>query len=324
MSLSTTPDAPPRRAALLLNRRAGTLLAHPELHDRIGEALREAGFEILPIEEEAAPDLQGRLALAMESDAPLVIIGGGDGSIRSAAAALAGSGKVLGIIPLGTLNLLARDLGLPLDPVEAARLLGEAQPKAIDAGYVNDEIFLCQSVIGLLNTVGRHREKLRGSGPLAGLRWLRVLVRTVWRHRPIRLALRLPGRPGVKRIWARTISVVNGPYADEPGRMFHRPRLDTGELVLYSPKRFGIAWMLRMLIAMALGRWQAQREVDVMRLRDFSLLMRRSHITVMNDGETLLLPLPLHYRIAPRMLTVMAPVPSEAQAGAEAGLEAGA
>lgn len=304
-------DTPsPRRAALLLNPRAGSLLARPDLPAAIEAALREAGFALEVIGEGAVPGMEPRLARALETGAETIIIGGGDGSVRAAAALLAGTDRVLGVLPLGTMNLLARDLGLPLDPIEAARALAEASVIRIDAGYVNGEIFLCQSVIGLLNTIGRHREKLRGQGPLAFWRMLSAGLRASWRHRPLRLALRVPGRARVLRVWTRTLSVVNGAYADAPGRMFHRPRLDEGELVLYRPRRFGLAWLLRMLLAMALGRWQAQREVDVMRLPAFSLLARRAHLTVMNDGEALLLALPLEYRIAPGALRVLAPDPS--------------
>ncbi|MFC7552672.1 diacylglycerol kinase family protein [Pseudoroseomonas wenyumeiae] len=104
------------RAALLLNPRAGTLLARPELLAEIPAALRAAGLEVLEIGEDAGPDLEARLEAALALRPEVVVVGGGDGSIRTAAARLAGGPVALAILPLGTLNLLARDMGVPLEP----------------------------------------------------------------------------------------------------------------------------------------------------------------------------------------------------------------
>ena len=75
-------------------------------------------------------------AMAGRVELDAVVIGGGDGTILTAVLAGLGRDKPLGILPLGSLNLFARDLGLPLDPIEAARLLSTAQATRIDLAEV--------------------------------------------------------------------------------------------------------------------------------------------------------------------------------------------
>jgi diacylglycerol kinase family enzyme len=303
------------RAALVLNSRAGTLLARPDLPDAIATALA-AHFDLTVIPDDRS--LDARLDAAIETGAELIVLGGGDGSVRCAAEKLIPTDRVLGILPLGTLNLMARDLLTPLEPMEAVQALIHGHPQRVDAGSVNGHVFVCQSVIGLPNLISRHRERVRGKMSFGiALRLLRIGIRTFLRHPPMRLALRYrragDGDPGFKRVWIRALSVVNNAYADAPGQMFHRPRLDGGELVIYRPRSFGIAWALRMLLAMSLGRWRRQQQVEVLPIQELTLLSQRRHLSVMNDGEASIIATPLEYRLLPKALTVM--MPRAARAG---------
>ncbi|MCL4402149.1 MAG: sphingosine kinase, partial [Acidobacteria bacterium] len=71
-----------------------------------------------------------------------VVAGGGDGTISSVAAALAGSGAALGVLPLGTLNHFAKDLGIPLDLDGAVRTIARGHSALVDVGEVNGRVFL--------------------------------------------------------------------------------------------------------------------------------------------------------------------------------------
>jgi diacylglycerol kinase family enzyme len=304
------PPSPParRRAALLLNPRAGTVLARPELLQQIPAALRAAGMELL--EPDIAPDapmaekLDAALALAPE----VLVVGGGDGSIRAAAARLAGGTVALAVVPLGTLNLLARDLGLPMEPEEAAAALRDAVLRDIDIAEVNGEVFLCQSVIGLPNRMGLHRERVRGRDGMAA-RWRVAVgfVRAWWRYPPQRLGLRI-GEAPMHRVWSRAVSVVNNEYSEAPGRIFHRDRLDGGVLSLHAARDFGLWWALRLVAAMAMGKWRHGTTLVSGNAPHIAIHSRRSHLRVMNDGEAMLLSTPLHYTIHPGALRVLAPM----------------
>lgn len=295
------------RAVLVLNTRAGTLNGRPDLPARIEAILRDSGLDLRVIAEEEADGMEGRLDLAAADPAELVVVGGGDGTLRGAAQRLAGTGRTLGILPLGTLNLLAKDLGLPLDPEEAARVAAGGATREIDVGEVNGEVFTCQSVLGLPNHIGRHRQLHRRERTfLSRIRLWVALIRAMG-HPPLRLALLSPGDTRRRRVWALALSVVNNPYEEAPGRLFHRPRLDGGVLAVYRPRRFGLLWAVRMLAAMALGAWRNPAELEILHTPELTLRSRRSHLRVMNDGEMLVLETPLLYRSRPKALRVRVP-----------------
>jgi len=298
------------RAVLLMNTRSGTLAGRPELAGLVVGTLRSAGFDLTVIGDEAGPGLIERLEAAIAHDAPVVIVGGGDGTIRSVVARLSDAGRILGVLPLGTLNLLARDLGMPLDPVEAAQALGRAVAREIDVGEVNGEVFLCQSVIGVPNAINRHRERHRGERSWRSL--LRILVgawRALMRHRPHRLMVNAPGWEKPWRLWTRALSVVNNGYEEGTGLMFHRSRLDSGLLYLYVTRGFSVGWSARMLLSMALGSWKRSPDIHILTGPAFVIRSRRRRLRVMNDGEPLILPTPLQYALRPRALRVLAPEP---------------
>jgi len=115
------------------------------------------GFEIRDV----APEmLAGDVRRAIQDGARRVLIAGGDGSLASAASALSGSGAELAILPCGTLNHLAKDLGVPLDLEAAARIARDGTAVRVDAATVNDRLFLNTSSVGAYVTFVRAREGL--------------------------------------------------------------------------------------------------------------------------------------------------------------------
>src|SRR5882757_426639 len=88
-----------------------------------------------------------------------IVAGGGDGTVRTVAQELVGSDVVLGVLPLGTLNHFARDLGLPLDIPGAVSVIVGGVTAAIDVAEVNDRIFVNNSSIGLYPNLVRDRDR---------------------------------------------------------------------------------------------------------------------------------------------------------------------
>ena len=115
------------------------------------------GFDI----REVQPDtLAAEVKGALGDGARRVLIAGGDGSLASAARSLAGTGAELAILPCGTLNHLAKDVGIPLDLKAAARVARDGDTIAIDAATINDRLFLNTSSVGAYVTFVRARERL--------------------------------------------------------------------------------------------------------------------------------------------------------------------
>jgi len=124
--------------------------------DKARDALAAAGAEV----EEAEPDELGRhLERAVAAGAERILVAGGDGTIASAAALVAGTRTELAILPGGTLNHFARDHGIPTDMDEAAKVASAGTIKPVDLGHVNDKVFLNTSAIGAYVTFVRVRER---------------------------------------------------------------------------------------------------------------------------------------------------------------------
>ena len=134
-----------------VNREAGTA-------DGACEALEKAGG--FRVERIPPTELAGRIRRAVESGAQRVLVAGGDGSIATAAGVIRGRACELAILPGGTLNHLAQDLGLPTDLDEAARVASGTTTRCIDVGEVNGRIFLNTSSVGAYVTYVRTRERL--------------------------------------------------------------------------------------------------------------------------------------------------------------------
>lgn len=134
-----------------VNPRAGNAEAARTALNAVG------GFDI----REVQPDeLAAKVQAALHEGARRILIAGGDGSLASAAAALSGTGAELAILPCGTLNHLAKDIGIPLDLEAAARVARDGTAIPLDAATVNDQIFLNTSSVGAYVTFVRAREKL--------------------------------------------------------------------------------------------------------------------------------------------------------------------
>ena len=87
--------------------------------------------------------VRAALEAAREEDTDAVVVGGGDGTVATAATIFAGHKKPLGILPLGTFNLAARDVGMPLDWLEAARLMVTAPISGNGPDRCKRENFAC-------------------------------------------------------------------------------------------------------------------------------------------------------------------------------------
>jgi diacylglycerol kinase family enzyme len=133
---------------VLLNLRGGTLAADPALAAKAEAALRAAGLDI-QVELLSGGDCAVRCRAIAERRDPLLVVGGGDGTISAAASALVGTDTRLGVLPLGTLNHFARDLNIPADLDEAARLIASGKDRRVDVAEMNGRIFINNSAIGL-------------------------------------------------------------------------------------------------------------------------------------------------------------------------------
>src|SRR5947209_553251 len=136
------------RITVLLNRGGGAVLADPQIADAVARALCDAGIDT-EVELVSGGDCAVRCHGIAERGDELLVVGGGDGTISAAASALVGTETLLGILPLGTLNHFARDLGIPTKLEEAARLISRRTERRVDIAEMNGRVFINNSAIGL-------------------------------------------------------------------------------------------------------------------------------------------------------------------------------
>ena len=291
---------------VLLNKDGGAVAADAGIADKVAAALSAAGVVDAEVELIDGGDCEVRSKAVAERGDALLIVGGGDGTIGAAASALIGTETKLGILPLGTLNHFARDLGIPSDLGEAAKLIAGGSERRVDVAEMNGRIFINNSAIGLypLMVVDRDLQRRR-LGRSKRLAMLVASLRTLARFNHQRLTLTVNDEKA--RVDTPLLFVGNNDYRLDLGAPGRRESLDDGELcvlVLRKKTRAGlIAASIRALLKRA-RRDDMVRIDGVERLRVDS---HRSHLTVSLDGEVVRSAPPLDYRIRKQALAVIAP-----------------
>jgi diacylglycerol kinase family enzyme len=220
---------------------------------------------------------------------------------------LAGTGTALGILPLGTLNHFARDLGIPLELTEAAQLIARGTRRKVDVAELNGRIFINNSAIGLypLMVVDREAQQHR-LGRSKRLALLVASLRTAIRFKHERLTLTI-NDSDKDVVDTPLLFVGNNDYSLELPAAGKRDRLDDGNLcVLVLRKKNRLGLFAASLRALA-GR---TRKDDMVRLDDVQRLRvagRKTRMTVSLDGETVSMECPLDYKIRKAALTVVSP-----------------
>ena len=275
--------------------------------EAIRERLAAAGLDLAP---EPDPDLPlpERLRRAARTEGvAAVAVAGGDGTLNCAAGILAGTGVALAVLPFGTMNLLAKDLGIPLELDAAIASLRTGRPRAVDLGEVNGHVFLINSVIGMPARVARHRERLRGRriGPLGLARLMLATLRHLGPYPRLHATVTVAGRR--ERLALRLLCVVNNDYAEGFGKILERDRVDGGGLALYIARRLPPWRLARLALGFAAGHWRGVPGLERQEGAGLAISAGPRALRVMNDGEIRLIASPLRYRLRPRALTVIAP-----------------
>ena len=291
------------RAITLVNKDGGGIA--DGILDRIGEALAAAGLdsEVVPVD---GKDCAARAADHVKRGAELLIAAGGDGTMGAIAGELAGSQTMMGILPLGTLNHFARDLGIPFDLADAAGVIAANQQRRVDIAEVNGRAFVNNASIGLypLMVVDRDAQRQR-LGRSKRLAMLVASLRTMTRFHARRLALSTDG--GEARLDTPLLFVGNNDYRLALPGAGRRESLDAGELSVMVMRSKSLPGFLAATGRALLGIGRRDDLVRVDGVKQLKVDSARSHLTLAIDGETLALAPPLTFRIRPKALTVIVP-----------------
>jgi diacylglycerol kinase family enzyme len=291
---------------VILNRASGSA-EDRGTPDRVRDAFRSAGREADIQLATSGKDVIALARRAASGASDVVVAGGGDGTVSSVASILAGGGKALGILPLGTLNHFAKDLAIPIDVEKAARTVVEGQVVRVDVGEVNGRIFVNNSSLGLYPRIVRHREELRqrlGRGKWPAFAW--ATLHALHRHTSsLDLTLSIDGSE-IRRS-TPFVFVGNNAYEMEGFKVGKRDRLDRGELSVYLAPDARPLDLVFLAIRAFFGRLRAAGDFEALRTTELRIDTRTGRFQVATDGEISMLDTPLHYRVRPKDLGVVAP-----------------
>jgi diacylglycerol kinase family enzyme len=297
----------------ILNASAGSLVG--KALDETVAAVRE-GFAAtgatIEIRTPEAKDLTATLEKTAGENWDAIIIGGGDGTIATAADICAKHGMALGVLPLGTMNMLARDLTVPLTVKDAIAALATGEIRNIDMAEVNGEIFLCNATFGLVPMVGSEREAQRGKPLIPTVIGMgKQVFKAVYHWPGFHFQIDYDGQH--LKVVTRLLTIANNAYADGGKGFLSRPRLDAGKLTMYVSRhssRLGFMWFS---VGLLLRFWQHNKHLEMIDAEHITIRSRHRHLVVCADGENKRLAVPLEFRIRPGALKVLAPAVPKVQ-----------
>lgn len=216
----------PRQAALIVNahsRKGEALFAEAK------EKLEEAGIDLLAAHAVKNPALmEETVGKAIADGAPMVIVGGGDGSMSSTVDQFVGKDCVFAVLPLGTANSFARTLGLPLDLDGAIAAIANGRRRRVDLGMIDQDYFVNAASLGLSPMIGRtvpHKLK-RYLGRIGYLLWA---IKCSVGFRAFRLII--DDGQQERRLWSTEVRILNGPFHGGVELSDHAD-VDSGEIVV--------------------------------------------------------------------------------------------
>jgi len=292
-----------QRITVLLNPRSGT--QDDAVVQRVTDAFRCAGA--------ANPDIriiEGPLVCTAASEAlahgsTVLVAGGGDGTVSSVASAIVGSDAALGILPLGTLNHFAKDVGVPLDLDDAIRAIAGGRTLRVDVGEVNGRPFINNASVGMYASLIAERQAMQRLGRRKWLAHALAVARVWRRYHRLHVLLRADGRE--RAVPTPFVFVGNNEYQLSGLELGGRKKLDDGRLHVCMAPGMPRRRVARMIVVAIFA--------DICRLESFesftgsevTLDAGTGRLRVSLDGEVITLDSPLEFRIRPRALRVIVP-----------------
>jgi diacylglycerol kinase family enzyme len=257
--------------------------------------------------------LEAAREAAASPECDVVVMGGGDGTISAGAGGLAGTGKPMGVLPLGTLNHFARDLGIPADLEEAVRIVVRGTVREIDVGEANGRVFVNNSSLGFYPDAVSLRDAWIDRHSMH--KWVamaRAALNTLRRFPVVRITLRL--REGGVLVTTPMVFIGNNRYDTRLFNLGKREALDGGELWVYLARDAGRLGFVKLALRALAGRLEESRDFQGLGVEQVVVEDRRRVLKVAFDGEVCHIAPPLRYRTRARALRVLVPPASDAAA----------
>ncbi len=279
---------------------------------RVAEAQRhiskisdEFGVRAHVVVTKRVDDISSLVARAVSENHQPVVAGGGDGTVNAVAGKLTGTNAVLGVLPMGTLNHFAKDVGIPLNLEAAVRNLFTGQVEKVDVGEVNGRVFVNNSGVGFYPHFVRQREEQEQHGHVKRVAFMLALRSVVRRYFRLRMKVHMDQAEAFEHV-TPFLFVGNNRYQTSGLAIGRRPRLDSGRLWVCTAPRSGRRNIVRIALRTLLGR-ETDQELNAFEVEELWAEVGTARVNVSTDGEVSIMDAPLHYRIRPRALGVVVP-----------------
>lgn len=281
------------------------------LYEQMMTLFTEHGFEIQVFELANAAEFQLMMQQIIQrhhaaENRGVVVAAGGDGTLNAVAKCLAGQNIVMGIIPLGTFNYVARVLNIPLDVLSAAKIIATGQARAIHLGRINEQVYLNNASLGLYPLFIKKREYYNQHFGRFTLHAYTSGLDVLLRHRKeLKLTVTVDGQRypvitplvffGNNQLQLRDLNLKIADCAEQ-GRVAGVVVAKTARLDLF-----------RMLLHVIRGSVDQAKDVHSFCANEVLVESPKRFLTVAVDGEIMVLKTPLKFAVQKNALQMMVP-----------------
>ena len=287
--------------SVIINERSG-VNADPDAGLRIQSGFAALGRQVHLERVRAPGDLVARARQAA-ARRDILVAAGGDGTVNAVASVAVEAHATMGVLPMGTLNHFAKDLGIPLDLEQAVAAINAGQPVEVDVGDVNGRVFVNNSSVGLYPRMvwERDAEQRRGRGKWTAFS---IAMLRTWRsYRTIAARLLVAGKAAVVR--TPFIFIGNNEYTAEGFQLGGRSRLDEGQLSIFLAPECGRFEILSLPVRALTKRLGSGAPFASFQADSVTVDVAGARVNVAIDGEIVMMTPPLVYRVRPRALRVI-------------------
>jgi diacylglycerol kinase family enzyme len=295
----------PAAIPVILNATAGKGYRSAEAA-ALEQLFRDAGTQARVTPARSGSEIRTLARRAAEEHPPVIVAAGGDGTMNCIASVLVGTDISLGVLPLGTLNHFARDLGIPLGLEEAVGIVAARRTVKVDVGEVNDRTFLNNSSIGIYPDIVIEREALRRQGYRKWTAFAVATARIVRNYRG--LVVKITVDQATETARTPFLLVGNNEYQADGIHLGARSRLDGGRLSAYLAPRVHARELPKLLAWAFSGRARRNHIFESFLAPELRVeTPKRRRLRVALDGEVVLMRTPLHFLARPLALRVIVP-----------------
>lgn len=291
----------------VINKKSGTL-SPDAAKKRFGEIMKQLDSIVSPdcLSVVSGDQIKQEIDRLKAQEIDILIAGGGDGTISTAAELVANTSITLAVVGLGTRNHFARDLDIPKDPVEAIGLVHNMQVKQIDMGEVNGHLFINNATIGLYPEIVEKREEtMKKRGWKKWSAHITAALKVLWWMPNMQLSVKIEKQQDYQLI--PFLFVGNNEYEGKVITDSKRSSLDEGKLWLCRPRTPGKWPLLQISLQLALGGFRGAENLETHLVESLAVNSRKHNIKVAIDGENHTMTLPLQFKIRKKSLRVLVP-----------------